>query len=144
YWVGDLFGRVENYYDRGTCKLGGVSWQYCSRFLDASIPGAVTKFYAEQGYVIPECRLIKHTSKAFGPKNNYLITISYLEEPPTSDYACDFWKPNSEKPNSGLEYSQLEYIEQFQKNAETSFKILELVGRNCQRQICNRSWKRKA
>ena len=128
YWVGDLFGRIENYYDRGTCKLGGVSWQYCSRYLDASKPGAVTKFAAEQGYVMPECLLIKHTSKAFGPKNNYLITISYIEEPPTSDYACHFWKPNSEKPNGGLEYSQLEYIEQFHKNAETSFKIVELGG----------------
>jgi hypothetical protein len=121
YFVGDIWGRVENYYDRGTCKLGGVSWQYCSRLFNARKPGAVSLFATEQGYVIPECLLIKHASKAFGPKNNYLITISYFEVAPTTDYACHFWEPNSD-----LAYSQREYIEQFKKNAETSFKILKI------------------
>ena len=33
YFVSDIYGRVKNYYDRGTCELGGVSWKYCSRLV---------------------------------------------------------------------------------------------------------------
>jgi hypothetical protein len=119
---------VENCYDRGTCKLGGRNWQYISLFFDTSGDRATKRFATEQGYIIPQCFLAKQFSKVYGPKNNYLVSIAYVEEPPTSDYACHLWKPNSEEANSGLEYSQREYIEQFQKNAETSFKILELGG----------------
>jgi len=120
YFVSDIYGRVKNYYDRGTCELGGVSWQYCSRLVYASMAGAVTRFATEQGYVVPECLLAKQTSKVFGSKNNYLITISYIEVAPTSDYACHYWKPNSE-----LAHSQREYIEQFKKNSEKCFKVLK-------------------
>jgi hypothetical protein len=120
YWVSDIYGRVENYYDRGTCKLGGRNWQYCSRLIYTSGDKLLNLFATEQGYMLPRCFLGKQVSKIYGPKNDYLVTITYAEEPPTSDYACHYWKPNI-----GLAHSQREYIEQFKKNAETSFKILK-------------------
>ena len=120
HFVSDIYGRVKNYHDRGTCELGGVSWQYCSRLVYTSMAGSVTRFATKQGYVVPECLLVKQTSKVFGSRNNYLITISYLEVPPISGYVCNSWAPNST-----LTHSQREYIEQFKRNSETSFKILK-------------------
>jgi hypothetical protein len=121
YFVSDIFGRVKNYHDRGTLKLGGASWQYCSVSKDVSMSGIVTRFITEQDYVVPNCSLVKMFGKVLGAQNNYLVTITYLDFPPTSDYACHFWKPNSD-----LAHSQREYIEQFKKNSETSFKILKI------------------
>jgi hypothetical protein len=121
YFVSDIYGRVENYHDRGTLKLGGASWQYCSVSKNVSMSGIVTRFVTEHGYVLPNCSLYKEFGKVLGAKNNYLITIAYLDFPPTSDYACHFWKPNSD-----LAYSQREYIEQFKKDAEASFKVLKI------------------
>jgi hypothetical protein len=120
YFVSDIYGRVTNYYDRGTCKLGGVSWQYCSRLIYAKMSAPLTKFVSEQGYIIPRCVLLKNFSKVYGSKNNYLVTVSYWEAPPTADYDCQYWEPNAQ-----LAHSQREYIEQFKKSSETSFRILK-------------------
>ena len=120
YWVSDIYGRVENYYDKGTCKLAGLNWQYCSVLIYSGRNRLLNQFATEHGYMIPRCLLAKYVSKIYGPKNNYLVTIIYAEEPPTSDYGCHNWKPNI-----GLAHSQREYLEQFKKNSETSFKILK-------------------
>jgi len=121
YFVSDIYGRVKNFYDRGTCELGGVNWQYCSSLVYLNYSRPVTRFLADKGYVIPNCLLMKSFSKVYGPKGDHLITISYLEVPPTSDYACHRWKPNSD-----LADSQREYIEQFKKNYETAFVVLKV------------------
>jgi hypothetical protein len=70
FYVSDIYGRVKNYHDRGTCKLGGLSWQYCSFLIYPNMSSAAVRFVSDQGYVIPQCVLAKQFSKVYGPKGN--------------------------------------------------------------------------
>jgi hypothetical protein len=119
-YTSDLFSYVKSYYERGTCELGGRNFQYCSLLIYPSMSGAATRFVTDQGYVVPRCVLTKSFKKVYGAKGNILLEIEYLEAPPISGYVCTSWGPDST-----LWPSQREYIEQFQKNAETSFEILK-------------------
>jgi hypothetical protein len=119
-YISDLFSYVKSYYERGTCELGGQSFQYCSLLIYPGMDGAVTRFVTDQGYVVPKCVLTKSFKKVYGAKGNILVDISYMVAPPISGYVCTSWGPDST-----LWPSQREYIEQFQKNAETSFEILK-------------------
>ena len=120
YYVSDLFSYVKSSYERGTCELGGRNFQYCSRLIYPGMNSSVTRFVSDQGYVLPRSVLSKSYKKVYGAKGNILVDITYLEVPPISGYVCNSWAPNST-----LTHSQREYIEQFKRNSETSFKILK-------------------
>jgi hypothetical protein len=123
HYVSDLFSYVKSSYERGTCELGGRNFQYCSRLIYPGMDHPVTRFVSDQGYVIPTCVLSKSFKKVYGAKGNILVDIKYLEDPSNLPYDCRAWKPDYP-----LLEGQKAYLEQFNKNCESSFAVLQYVA----------------
>ena len=119
-YISDIYRLIENYYQKGTCKLGGRKFQYCSFLFYPSMSHALTKFITDEGYVLAPCVLHKSFGKVYGAKGNILVTIEYQEEIPNLNLDCTAWKPDL----SLLEI-QRAYLEQFNKNCESSFTVLQ-------------------
>ncbi|MFX0203682.1 MAG: hypothetical protein ACFFCW_46890 [Candidatus Hodarchaeota archaeon] len=120
-YFGDLYTRIENYYEKGKCKLGGSKFQYCSFLVYPSLSSALTKFITDEGYVLPQCILYKSFARVYAAEGNIAVVISYQEEIPNLPYDCTAWNPDHP-----LLEDQRAYLEQFNKNCEASFAVLQL------------------
>lgn len=120
HFFSDLYTRIENYYEKGTCKLGGRNFQYCSHLVYPSLSGLLTKFITVEGYVFPQCVLYKSFARVYAAEGNIAVVISYTEDIPNLPYDCTAWKPDHP-----LLEDQRAYLEQFNKNCESSFAVLQ-------------------
>ena len=119
-FISDLFGWAKHFYEKGTCKLGGQSFQYLSRHIYPSMSKPTIKFITDKGYVLPRCVIIKRFVRAYGGKNDILVDIAYLEDPSELPYNCNAWNPDYP-----LQQDQTEYLEQFNFNSDNSFAVLK-------------------
>ena len=119
-YTSDLFGWAKIFYGKGTCQLGGKSFQFFSRRIYPSMSVASFKYITEKGYVLPRCAINKRFARAYGAKNNILVDITCLEDLSELPYSCSDWSPDSV-----LQQDQIEYIEQFNSNCDNSFAVLK-------------------
>jgi len=119
-FASDIYCNVENYYEKGTCKLGGRNFQYFSFLSIPSMSLELTKFITDEGYVFPPCVLYKSFGKVYGAEGNIALQIKYAEDIPNLPYDCKAWKPDHP-----LLEDQRAYLEQFNKNCESSFTVLQ-------------------
>ncbi len=122
-YTSDLFGWAKHFYEKGTCSLGGRSFQYLSRRIYPSMSNAMVNFITEKGYVLPRCVLIKRFARGYGSRNNILVDITYWEDPSELPYGCNAWSPDYP-----LQQDQIEYLERFNSKSDNSFAVIKYAA----------------
>lgn len=119
-YTSDLFGWAKRFYDKGTCQLGGRSFQYLSRRIYPAMSNPMVRFVTEKGYVLPRCAINKRFARGYGSKNNILVDITYLEDLSQLPYSCNAWNPDYP-----LQQDQIEFLEQFNFNCDKSVAVVK-------------------
>lgn len=120
HYISDIFRSVENKLESGIQKLDGKNYHYYTRIIYPSMEHAVTKHLFEEGYIIPECVIVKVFARVEGVEGSFIISVFYLEGISDTGYPCSAWK-NKDK----LTDEQKQYIKKFGENFVELFKILE-------------------
>ncbi len=119
-YVGNFLGDAKANIRSGICSLGQKEYKCFTRVIFPSGDEPIAKFISEHGYNLPSCVLARTFARADFSVGNYLIVITYLESLPESGPDCSSWQ--AEQP---LTMEQKRFLEQFDRNRETSFKVVE-------------------
>jgi hypothetical protein len=119
-YVGNFLGDAKANIRSGICSLGQKEYKCFTRVIISSGDEPIAKFISEHGYNLPACVLARTFARVDFSAGNYLIVITYLENLPESGPDCSSWQ--AEQP---LTMEQKRFLEQFDRNREASFKVVE-------------------
>jgi hypothetical protein len=115
-FLGDAYANVRS----GICNLGQKQYRCFTRAVSVGGDEPIAKFIHEHGYNLPVCVLARTYTRLDFSAGNYLIVIAYLEN--MSEFAVDCLSWQAEQP---LTKEQKKLLEQFDRNREASFKIVD-------------------
>ena len=118
--VGNFLGDAKTNIRSGICSLGQKEYKCFTRAILLSGAEPIAKFISEHGYNLPACVLARTFTRVDFSAGNYLIVLTYLENLPESGPDCSSWQ--AEQP---LTMEQKRFLEQFDRNREASFKVVE-------------------
>ena len=119
-YVGNFLGDAKANIRSGICSLGQKEYKCFTRAILLSGAEPIAKFISEHGYNLPACVLARTFTRVDFSAGNYLIVLTYLENLPESGPDCSSWQ--AEQP---LTMEQKRFLEQFDRNREASFKVVE-------------------
>jgi hypothetical protein len=119
-YEGNFLGDAKANVRSGLCNLGQKQYKCFTRVILVTGDEPIAKFVHEQGYNLPVCVLARTYTRADFSAGNYLVVMTYLENMSESGPDCLSWQ--AEQPLT-REHKQL--LEQFDRNREASFKIVE-------------------
>jgi hypothetical protein len=119
-YVGNLLGDAKENVRSGICSLGQKEYNCFTRIIFLSADEPVAGFISEKGYSLPVCVLARTYARADVSAGNYLVVITYLENMSGSDPGCESWQAG--QPLTG---EQKRFLDQFDRNREASFKVVE-------------------
>jgi hypothetical protein len=115
-FVSDFFSQAKNTLARGVVNCSGEPFQYYIYAVHPDLSQPTTRLIADKGYIMPY-GLLKVYGKIYGAKDNLILKFGYYEkiDEPMTDLQ---WKVQD-----SLHKNQLEYVEEFSKRADSSFKL---------------------
>ncbi len=119
-YAGNFLGDAKENIRSGICSLGQQEYKCFTRVVFSTGDEPIAKFITEHGYNLPACVLARTFTRVDFSAGNYLIVLTYLENLPDSGPGCSSWK--AEQP---LTLEQKRFLEQFDRNREASFKVVE-------------------
>ena len=125
YFISDIYGDIKDKLECGIQKLGGKNYHYYTRIIYPSMENAVTKHLFEEGYIIPECVLVKVFARVEGVEGSFIISVAYLEDVSDTGYPCAAWMDKDK-----LTDDQKQYIKDFGERFANLFEIIEYTPEN--------------
>ena len=119
-YVGNFLGDAKANIRSGICSLGQKDYKCFTRVIFSTADEPIAKFISEQGYDLPACVLARTFTRVDFSAGNYLVVMTYLENMSESGPDCLSWQ--AEQP---LTREHKQFLEQFDRNRESSFKIVE-------------------
>jgi hypothetical protein len=119
-YVGNFLGDAKENIRSGICSLGQKEYKCFTRLIFSAGDEPIAKFISEHGYNLPVCVLARTFTRVDFSAGNYLVVLTYLETLPESGPDCSSWQ--AEQP---LTMEQKRFLEQFDRNREDSFKVVE-------------------
>ena len=124
-FVSNIYGNVENKLEGGMQKLGGKNYHFYTKVVYPSMGHPVTKHLFEEGYILPECVMVKVFGRVGCVKGSFINSIAYLEDISGSVYPCSAWKDKDK-----LTEDQKKYIKKFDEDFIELFELLEYTPGN--------------
>jgi hypothetical protein len=123
YYLPDVFSKIKNKIDRGSLRIGDKRFHFCVYASSSPLVSYQETFLDDEGYVIPNCFLVKAYCRRTSIRNedDTRVTILYLEDIfHRTGYRCKDWKNVN-----AFEKEQSEFLTEFVKRSEQSIQFLE-------------------
>lgn len=117
YFVSNYYDTKEkNQFDHGMIALGGNQYEFATKTVFPSMAGEITKYVKDNGYIIPNCIIMKSFSRIV--YSNTVISYNYYERLPG-----DFPDARDWKDKVLLTDPQKKFLKEFSKRCDKAFRL---------------------